>query len=45
MTFSPKDIDKDVEDVGDDELHWRDELTGERPILNPIGNPYHPDGL
>lgn len=45
MTFGPKDIDKDVNDEEDDYLYWRDEMMGERPVLNPIGDPYHPDGL
>ena len=29
----------------DDELYWREEMMGEHPILNPIGDPYHSDGL
>ena len=45
MTFDPKDIDKDVNNEGDDELYWREEMMGEHPILNPIGDPYHSDGL
>ena len=33
------------EGKADDELYWREEMMGERPILNPIGDPYHPEGL
>jgi hypothetical protein len=43
LTFDPKDIDET--DDGDEELYWREEMMGEHPILNPIGDPYHPDGL
>jgi hypothetical protein len=26
----------------DDELYWRQEAFGERPILNPWDDPHHP---
>lgn len=45
MTFGPKDIDKTDDTDGDEELYWREEMMGEHPYLNPIGDPYHPDGL
>ena len=44
MTFDPEDP-AETEFDGDEELHWREEMTGERPILNPIGDPYHPNSL
>ena len=39
-----KDPEDELEDL-DDELYWREEMMGEHPYLNPIGDPYHPDGL
>ena len=40
----PKDPENELEEL-DDELYWREEMMGERPILNPIGYTYHYDGL
>ena len=36
---------KDELEEADDELYWREEMMGEHPILNPIGDPYRPEGL
>ena len=44
MTFNPEDS-EETEFDGDAELYWREEMMGERPMLNPIGDPYHPGGL
>jgi hypothetical protein len=45
LTFDPENTKKTDRSDGDEELYWREELMGEHPILNPIGDPYHPDGL
>jgi len=47
MTFNPEDPEdsEETEFDGDAELYWREEMMGERPMINPIGDPYHPGGL
>ena len=44
IRLEKKDPEDDLEE-GDEELYWREEMMGEHPILNPIGDPYRPDGL
>ena len=28
---------------GDENQDWREEAFGERPVLDPLGNPFHDD--